>query len=125
MKQLNHLSKIFFILTILTSCLKTAEEINKREEAVNHKEETQKIIADMVLKTRALEEQVSNLQGNYEEVQHKTGSVAFNADELDEVRAQIDNQSRKIDTLEKELEEQRKFIKQVTRSLSKITKALE
>ena len=117
--------KLTFFVLLLTSCLKTAQQVQREKQTVIQKDQSQKMLADLMVKTKTLEEQVSSIQGNFQEISHKgKTSEAFQKDDLDELRVLVDEQQRKITSLEKELKEQKKFVKNVTKTLSKLSKVL-
>lgn len=119
--------KIFrslILLGLFVSCLKTAEQIKREEQTVVREEQSQQMLADLMVKTKALEEQVSQMQGNFSEISRKGQNDQFQKDSMDELRVQIEEQDRKIKSLEKELKGQKKFIKSVNNTLKKLSKAL-
>ena len=114
----------FILLILLTSCLKTAEQIEREKGQIVREETEQKMMADITVRTKNLEEQVSRIQGSFEEIQRNNTQGAFQKDSVDELRVQVEEQQRKIKNLEKELSQQKKFIKQVTKTLSRLSKVL-
>lgn len=120
--------KIFnltIFIFLFSSCLKTAGQIQRENQGVIQKEQSQKMLADLIVKTKNLEDQVSTIQGNFQEISHKGKTdQAFKKDDLDELRVTVEEQNRKIISLEKELKEQKKFVKSVTKTLSKLSKVL-
>lgn len=122
--------KIFKLLALtyvifnLNSCLKTAGQIRQEQREVTKEEDSQKIVADLLVKTKTLEDQLASMQGKLEENQHNQTKDIFTKDSVDELRAQVEEQDRKIMNLEKVVKEQKGFIKNVTRTLSKISKSL-
>ncbi len=122
------LMKIFNLIILVTfffSCLKTAEQIKREEQTVVREQQSQKMLADLMVKTKNLEDQVSMMQGNFQEInQQNETSQASKKDIVEELRIQIDEQDRKIKKLEKELKGQKKFIKSVNKTLKKLSKAL-
>ena len=124
MKIFKFLTLFFFTLN-LSSCLKTTEQIQKEQSVASYQQESQSMLADLVARTKELEEKVNSFQGKVEESQHFQKEGAFQRDTIDELRAEIDAQKRKIEELERTSQEQKKFIKGVTKTLSRISKSLQ
>ncbi|MCB9092642.1 MAG: hypothetical protein H6620_08795 [Halobacteriovoraceae bacterium] len=116
--------KLILALILFTSCLKTAEELQHEKEQSSHLQESQKMLAELTVKTKELEEKVSHISGNFEEVKHEGKLDRFQQDDIDELRAQVEANQREILEINKELKDQKKFIKQLTQTLGKISKVL-
>ena len=122
----------FLLVTLLAlsavSCLKTAEQV-KREQRVDNMSQqlsdSQNIVADMTVMMKGLQQQIDQLSGKVEELQHQQKSL--NGADLQgmnenlnllrqQVQALNDNQKKQND----ELLQQRAFIEKVTDKLGKM-----
>lgn len=115
---------LFLVFLTTTGCLKTTEQIRAEQANVSQKEESQQMLAGVLVKVRELEEQISKTQGAVEENRHQSTGPSIEADELTQLKQEVELQKSKIEKLEEVIEDQKKYIQSVTKSLAKISKAL-
>ena len=128
---------LFFLLSsLLTSCFKTAEQI-KREKKFDQMsvqyDQSSKIIAELQIKVKDLQNRLANTTGQLEEIDHLQKEMSEKQKKtLNELVAQLSeqvnllileskNQKADIQNLQAELNKQKAYTKKVTSSLSKIS----
>jgi len=124
------------LLTLFTSCFKTAEQI-QREKKVDQMtiqyDQSSKIIADLQLQVKDLQNRLANTTGQLEEIDHLQKELSEKQKKtLNEIVAQLSEQvnllileskSQKTDIqkLQSQLNKQKAYTQKVTKSLSKIS----
>jgi TolA-binding protein len=133
------MQKLCFLIlmsTLLVSCFKTAEQI-QREKKVDQMsvqyDQSSKIIADLQLQVKDLQNRLANTTGQLEEIDHLQKEMSEKQKKtLNELVAQLSeqvnllileskNQKADIQKLQAEINKQKAYTKKVTKSLSKIT----
>jgi TolA-binding protein len=117
---------LLLLLAISTSCIKTADQVNreKRLESISEQmQDSQGLVADLLSQLKDMRTQLDQLNGRLEEVEHKNKSMdseSFNKmnESLKVISTQQTNQNTQMLQLQNELKEQRGFIEKVTSQLS-------
>lgn len=127
---------ILSTLLIFTSCFKTAEQIareKKFDQMSIQYEQSSKIIADLQLQVKDLQDRLANATGQLEEIDHLQKEMSETQKKtLEEYVSQLDAQvkllileskSQKVDInkLQAEIQKQKAYAKKVSKSLNKIS----
>jgi TolA-binding protein len=128
---------IFLLLSlIITSCLKTTEQIEREKKVDTISKElsqSHKTVADLMLQVKELQNKLNGINGQFEEMEYKQSSSQ--SKQLDEMKKQVSILSEQISAIQTEnkalnqkvilmqetLETQKSFIEKVTQSLGKIS----
>lgn len=112
----------------LVSCLKTAEQVKREQRMENISQqlsESQNIVADMTIMLKNFQQQIDNISGKVEEIQHQQKSLsgtdiqAMN-ENLNLLRQQVQSLSESQKAQTEDLQQQRAFIEKVTDKLGKM-----
>tara|TARA_B100001971_G_scaffold215192_1_gene259773 strand:+ start:27356 stop:28120 length:765 start_codon:yes stop_codon:yes gene_type:complete len=129
---------ILSVITLLffTSCFKTAQEIERErkfDQMTVQYDQSSKIIADLQLQVKELQDKLANTTGQLEEIDHLQKQMSENQKKtLEEYVSQLDaqvklliletkSQKTDIQKLQAEIQKQKAYTKRVTKSLTKIT----
>lgn len=122
----------FLLLAVLflslTGCLKTAEQVKREQRMENISQqlsESQNIVADMTIMLKNFQQQIDNLSGKVEELQHQQKALTgtdLNAmnENLNLLRQQVQSLSDSQKAQTEDLQQQRAFIEKVTDKLGKM-----
>lgn len=128
---------ILMILFILTSCLKTTDQI-KQEKVVkalpNQIQQSQKTIANMTLRINHLENKLQSYNGNIEELEYQQNQVIPKSQkemmaklktqegEISLLRNSIKKNNKELTSLKSKFQEQSSYLKKVTSMLTSLSK---
>lgn len=119
---------LFSALILLSSCIKTAEQVQreKRIESMSEQmNDSQGLMADLINQVKRLQTQNDRLTGRLEELEHKQGQSNSEhnkkiAENLSLMKSQQEAQNTRLDQVQNELKEQRAFLEKVTNGLKDI-----
>jgi TolA-binding protein len=122
---------LFLSLFIFTSCIKTAEQVQRErrfESMSEQMSDSQGLIADVVSQMKDIQSQLDRLNGRLEELEHKNKqldprAVKTLSENVDLLKAQQETQSIQMNQIQAELKDQRVFLEKVTGTLSKMNSA--
>lgn len=116
----------FFLLALSTSCIKTAEQVNreKRIDSMNAQlADSQGLVADMVGQMKDMQSQLDKLNGKIEEIEHRNSSIdpqSLNKmnESMNLMKSQQEAEASQLQQIQNELKEQKSFLEKVMSSLS-------
>jgi TolA-binding protein len=123
---------------ILTSCLKTTEQIEREQKVDSLSKElsqSHKTVADLMLQVKELQTKLNGINGQFEEMEYKQSSNQ--SKQIDEIKKQVSTLTEQLNLIQTEnktlnqkiiliqetLDSQKAFIEKVTQSLGKISEA--
>jgi len=116
------------LLTLSTSCIKTAEQVRREksmETITEQVHDSQGLVADMAEQMRNLQTQLDRMNGRMEELEYRQKNAHPDAQKkmeetLSVLKSQQENESSQILQIQNELKEQRVFLEKVTTQLGSI-----
>jgi len=138
MRSLLQIAILFLLSILLTSCLKTTEQIEREQKVDNLSKElsqSHKTVADLMLQVKELQTKLNGINGQFEEMEYK--QTSNQSKQIDEMKKQITTLTEQLNLLQTEnktlnqkialiqetLDSQKSFIEKVTQSLGKISEA--
>lgn len=116
---------IVVFATLFTSCIKTADQVNREKRFDNMSEQlkdSQGLVADMVGQLKDMQKQLDRMNGKLEELEHKQTQANPETAKLTEsvnlLKTQQETESAQLIQIQNELKEQRAFIEKVTSSMA-------
>ncbi|WP_408099164.1 tetratricopeptide repeat protein [Peredibacter sp. HCB2-198] len=116
---------IVVLATLFTSCIKTADQVNREKRFDNMSEQlkdSQGLMADMVGQLKDMQKQLDQMNGKIEELEHKQGQANPETAKLTEsvnlMKTQQETEAAQLLQIQNELKEQRTFIEKVTASIA-------
>lgn len=114
------------MLVIGTSCIKTADQVQREKRFENMTEQlkdSQGLVADVLSQMKDMQSQLDRMNGRIEELEHKQkkldpDSISKMEETLNVVRTQQQTEAAQLNSIQNELKEQRAFIEKVTANLS-------
>ena len=128
MKQL--VGSLFILLT-LSSCIKTAEQINREKQFSNMStqlNDSQALVGKIMSQLQDLQSQIDTLTGKMEEIEHKQSlvnpaKVKETADDVVMLKTKAEVLQNQVETLQQELKVQKEYIEKVTEGLKSLKQA--
>lgn len=116
------------VLVFSSSCIKTADQVNRERRYDEQIRDSQGLVADMTSQVKELRGQIDRLNGRLEEIEHRQGQVnPENLKKMDEnlnlIKSQQEAEATQLLQIQNELKEQRAFIEKVTASISEMKAA--
>lgn len=123
-------SLILLPLLFATSCIKTAEQVQREKRMSEQMESSQGLMSDVLSQIKDLREQMNGLNGRIEEIEHRQGTVDSQkqqktAEAMNLLQGQQQTQAQQLDEIRAELKEQRTFLEKVTTTLQGMSKSVE
>lgn len=116
---------IVVLATLFTSCIKTADQVNREKRFDNMSEQmkdSQGLLADMVSQLKDMQKQLDRMNGKIEELEHKQTQANPETAKLTEsvnlMKTQQETEAAQLLQIQGELKEQRTFIEKVTASIA-------
>lgn len=114
------------VLTVLllSGCLKTAEQVRRErhmDDMGEQLKDSQNLVADLTVMLKSLQQQIDQLNGKIEEVQHQQGGMKTMHEDLMHIQQQVTSLTETQKTQSTELTEQRGFIEKVTAKLGQLS----
>lgn len=116
---------IVVFATLFTSCIKTADQVNREKRFDNMSEQlkdSQGLVADMVGQLKDMQKQLDRMNGKLEELEHKQTQANPETAKLTEsmnlMKTQQETEAAQLLQIQNELKEQRSFIEKVTASMA-------
>lgn len=127
MKQL--VGSLFILLT-LTSCIKTADQVNRERQFSNMSTQltdSQALVGKIMSQLSDLQSQIETLTGRVEEVEHKQSLVnpakfKENSEDIIMLKTKADALQNQVESLQQELKVQKEYIEKVTEGLKSLNK---
>lgn len=122
----------FVVIAVLAlsaaGCLKTAEQVKREQRVENMSQQlsdSQNIVADMTVMMKGLQQQIDQLSGKVEELQHQQKATSGAdlqgmSENLNLLRQQVQSLNENQQKQNTELVQQRAFIEKVTEKLGKM-----
>jgi TolA-binding protein len=121
---------ILSLVLSLTSCIKTAEQVQREKRFENMSEQmkdSQGLVADLIGQMKDMQSQLDKLNGKVEELEHRQKQVKPDelhkmAENMNQIKTQQESEATQLLQIQNELKEQRVFIEKVTKSLDAMGK---
>lgn len=117
------------LLFSLAGCLKTAEQVKREQRVENMSQQladSQNIVADLTVALKNLQQQIDQLNGKVEELQHQ--QKGLNASEIKSLQESMEVVKQQVNSINEtqkaqgaDLTQQRAFIEKVTEKLGKMS----
>jgi TolA-binding protein len=138
MRPLLQIAILLLLSIMMTSCLKTTEQIEREKKVDSISKElsqSHKTVADLMLQVKELQNKLNSINGQFEEMEYK--QTSNQSKQLDEMKKQvsilteqisalqIENKAlnQKVILMQENLDSQKSFIEKVTQSLGKISES--
>lgn len=120
----------FFILLSLTSCIKTADQINRERQITTMSSQltdSQSLVGQMMNQMQSIQNQLETLTGKIEELEHKQSlvnpeKIKENSEDIIILKTQADATKNQILVMQEELKTHKAFTEKVTEGLKNLSK---